>query len=67
VSILALFEPEGLVAGLAAIGVNLFVAFGLITLSVLLGAAVFLLAALPAVAIAAPRAVRARANRRMTK
>lgn len=66
-SILALFQPEGPIAGLAAIGVNLFLAFGLITLSLLLGVAVFLLVGLPALVTAPQRAVRARANRGMPK
>lgn len=61
-SILALFQPEGLIAGLAAIGANLIVASGLITLSLLLGVAVFLLVGLPAL-VTAPRAIRARVNR----
>ncbi len=66
-SILALLQPEGPIAGLAALGVNLFVAFGLITLSLLLGVAVVLLVGLPALVTAPQRAVRAHVKRRMPK
>jgi Flp pilus assembly protein TadB len=59
-SILALFQPEGPIAGLAAIGVNLLVASGLIALSLLLGVAVLLLVGLPALVSAPRRVARAR-------
>ncbi|MGO9359427.1 MAG: hypothetical protein ACLP1D_17485 [Xanthobacteraceae bacterium] len=43
-SILLFFEPEGPTTVLAAVDVNLIVAFGLITLSLLLGFAAYRLA-----------------------
>ena len=57
------FLPESPVAGLAAVGLNLLVAFGLIALSLALCAAIALLVGLPALATEPRRAIRARINR----
>lgn len=59
------FLPEGPVAGLAAAGLNLLVALGLIAVSLALGVAISLLIGLPAVVTEPRRAIRARINARM--
>jgi hypothetical protein len=55
--------PEGPIGGLAALGLNLLVALGLVAVSFLLGIALSLLIGLPAVIAEPARAVRARLNR----
>lgn len=64
-STLASFLPEGPIAGLAAAGLNLIVALGLIAVSLTLGVAVSLLIGLPAVVTEPQRAIRARLDRRV--
>lgn len=55
--------PEGPVAGLAAVGLNLLVAFGLIAVSLAVGVTVSLFLGLPAVVTEPQRAIRARVLR----
>jgi hypothetical protein len=55
--------PEDPVGGLAAAGVNLIIALGLIAVSLTLGVAISLLIGLPAVMIEPRRAIRARLHR----
>jgi hypothetical protein len=55
--------PESSVAGLAAVGLNLLVAFGLIALILALCAAISLLIGLPALATEPRRLIRARIHR----
>jgi hypothetical protein len=59
------FLPESPVAGLAAVGLNLLVTFGLIAASLALCFAISLLVGLPALATEPRRAIRARINRNM--
>jgi hypothetical protein len=59
------FLPESPVAGLAAVGLNLLVTFGLIAASLALCVAISLLVGLPALATEPRRAIRARINRNM--
>jgi hypothetical protein len=61
-SALFLFLPESPVAGLAAVGLNLLVAFALITVSLTLCAAISLLIGLPALVTRPQRAIRARTD-----
>jgi hypothetical protein len=63
-TLVSLVVPEGPVGGLAALGLNLLVAFGLIAVSLLLGVALSLLIGLNAVVTEPARAVRARMDRR---
>jgi hypothetical protein len=66
-SALVSFLPESPVAVLAAVGLHQLVAFGLIVLSLALGAAMSLLIGLPALVTDPRRAIRARINRNIPK
>ena len=59
------FLPEGPLAGLAAAGLNLIVALGLISVSLVLGIVISLLIGLPAIVTEPQRAIRARVSSRM--
>ena len=55
--------PESPAAGLAAVGLNVLVAFGLITVSLVLCPAISLLIGMPALVTGPGRAIRARTDR----
>jgi hypothetical protein len=66
-SALISFLPERPVTVFAAVGLHLLVAFGLIVLSLALGAAMSLLIGLPALVTDPRRAIQARINRNIPK
>jgi len=57
------FLPESPAAGLAAVGLNVLVAFGLITVSLVLCTAISLLIGMPALVTGPGRAIRVRTDR----